>query len=370
MRQISTREKAFIGIGAVAAVGMIVWFIVLPMLENDGSGQKSSLSDMQERLAAVQNLASISPMLLSLEDKIGEQSGYKKISFKRGSTNPKIINFIAQTASSSGIGELDQLDARPDTSRRSRATTINQQDILKSIADQLYMGHVIDEVEGEMSVPDEESDLDAPEESEDAEKVEELDEPTDEISDQAEEAFEPDLSEEPDKPMEEEPEEQPDLADSKTQIFPPVPKDIPDEVKKSMADYIKRHQGKTLALSDINPILEDAEIDDESEGKRIRKRIQSHSGRVKEKKREMVMWLNNVGISQTTMNERISRYNVKMVFKTKMDPLVKFLYNLQDSAKWLKVESMRIGISDRKETTLSVDLTMTAIVIFGLGESE
>ena len=79
--------------------------------------------------------------------------------------------------------------------------------------------------------------------------------------------------------------------------------------------------------------------------------------------------LDDVGISQTDIaSQRMSKYAIKMVFKSKIDQLVKFLYDVQDSARWLKVDSMRIGISERKETTLSVELSMTAMVLYGLAE--
>ena len=113
--------------------------------------------------------------------------------------------------------------------------------------------------------------------------------------------------------------------------------------------------------------VDKAGVEDESETKRIRKRLQNHSKRVKENKDEIIGWLGNVGISQTDIaSQRMKKYTVKMVFRSKIGQLVRFLYNLQDSARWLKVDSMRIGIADRKETTLSVELSMTATALYDL----
>ena len=384
MRQITTREKAFLSVGVLAAVAILVWFVLLPMLKSGKSEQQSSLEEMQERLAAVQKLAGISPMLTDLEANIREQSGYKKMLFKRGSASPAMIRYIAQAANEAGIKEIDQLNAKLDTSKKSKTDVIDQKNILNSIADQLYMKHVLDEVKQAAKAVDEDADKDdPPDEQPEPDKSEESSDASEEPSDtpenpgneesnendnsepiKAEESTESDVSEEPE--ASEAPE---DVKEAEPKRLPPVPKDIPHEVKESLAEFIKARQGKTLGLVDIDKILENAGVEDESEVKRIKGRLQGHSKRVREAKDEMVEWLGDVGISQTAIDsQRLSKYTIKMVFKSKIDQLVKFMYNVQDSARWLRVDSMRIGISDRKETTLSVELSMTATVLYGLEE--
>ena len=346
MRQITTREKAFLSVGVLAAVAIFVWFILLPMLEGEESNPESTLEAMQERLGAVQKLASISPMLIDLEANVREQSGYKDMSFKRGSANPVIIKYIAQAANGADINELDQLDAKLDTSKKSKTETVNQKEILKSIVDQLYMAHILDEVKRAAEENNAESDpppdLDTAEESSDT----------------------------PEKP--EISEESEDVEQTKPKIaspFPLIPKDIPYKVKELMAESIKERQGKTLELADTKGILEKAKIEDESEAKRVQNRLRDHSKIVRRKKDEMVKWLGDTGVSQTAIDsKRLKKYSIKMIFKSNMGQLVRFLYNLQDTAKWLRVDSIRIGISDRKQTTLSVQISMTATVLYGLAE--
>jgi hypothetical protein len=396
MKQITTREKAFLSIGVLVAVVMLVWFVLLPMLNSKGSEQKTNLEEVLGSLEAIRKLTSkpLGPMVIELEKNIREQSGYEKISFKRGSVDPAIIRYIAQAASEVEIKELEQLDARLDTSRRSQTEARSQQDILKSIVDQLYMKHVLDEVEQaaeaanidttEDNSPDEQPDPDAQEGSsetpvEPPDKPEEPSETPEEFGNEesseqggpesieaegSEESVEPGVSEEPEPGESAEDVEQ---AEPAVSLFPPIPKDIPVEIKQSLAESVKARQGKTLMLANINEIVESAKVEDEDEIKRVERRLQGHSKSVKQKKDEIVEWLGNVGISQTDIvSQRMKRYTVKMVFKSKIGQLVRFLYKIQDSARWLKVESMRIGIADRKETTLSVELSMSATVLYGL----
>ena len=76
-------------------------------------------------------------------------------------------------------------------------------------------------------------------------------------------------------------------------------------------------------------------------------------------------WLKKLDITKSPkMGQKIGTFSVRMVFKSKMEQLVKFMYNLQTSAKWVKVESVRISISDQKENILSVDLSMTAKTLY------
>ena len=68
MRQITKREKAVLSIGALSAVAVFVWFVLLPMLQSGGPKEKSSLEVMQERLEAVQKLSGMSSILVDLEE--------------------------------------------------------------------------------------------------------------------------------------------------------------------------------------------------------------------------------------------------------------------------------------------------------------
>ena len=83
MREITKREKTLIGVGVLSAVVILVWFVLLPIFQREkGPKQMSSLEEMQEKLTAVQELADMSSVLVGLEENIGEESGYKKVSFQ------------------------------------------------------------------------------------------------------------------------------------------------------------------------------------------------------------------------------------------------------------------------------------------------
>lgn len=483
MKQITKREKAVLSIGALSAVAVFVWFVLLPMLQSEGPKEKSSLEVMQERLEAVHKLASMSSILVDLEESIVEQSGYKKADFKRGSANPAMIRYIAKAAQEAGIGEIEQLDARPETSRRKQTRTVSRQDVLGTIIDGMYMRQVRDEMkqaasdedttENKSSEEAENQDSDSPDESEvkqteepsepesskEAENVEkagqESDSPAKDEDDQSEKPAEveqtkqdsdsPDGNEDeqvkeqtdtdaPEDTETDEPAEKVEEAKSTGTVFPPFPRgeDISDELRQSLGKAIESRQGKTLALEDISGILDEVGL---LEGERpgVSRRLQRYSDGVRKKKSEIRQSFGKLGISPSAMTgqselfkitelslenlrsdgvsesvlkklanmrsyelaserdfisavgkeigkgsatkykslilkhaRKTEIFSIKMVFKGKMDQLVKFMYNIQDSARWLKINSMRIGISDRKETVLSVELSMTATALYDL----
>lgn len=488
MKQITKREKAVLSIGALSAVAVFVWFVLLPILQSGGSEEKSDLEEMQERLEAVQKLGSMSSALVDLEESIVEQSGYKKADFKRGSAKPAMIRYIAQAAQQAGIGELEQLDARPETSRRKQTRTVSRQDVLGTIIDGMYMRQVRDEIkraandekttddkpseeaenvdvdnqdsdsadESEVKQTEEPSEPEAPKEAENVEKAsqdsdspgkdedsqsekpaeveqakQDSDSPDENEDEQVKEQTDTDASEDTET---DEPVEKVEKAKSTGTVFPPFPRgeDISDELRQSLGKAIESRQGKTLGLEDISVILDEVGLLD-AERPGVSRRLQRYSDGVRKKKSEIRQSFGKLGISPSAMTgqselfkitelslenlrsdgvsesvlkklENMRSYElvserdfidavgkeigkgsatkyksiilkharkteiffIKMVFKGKMDQLVKFMYNIQDSARWLKINSMRIGISDRKETVLSVELSMTATALYDL----
>jgi len=451
MKQITKREKAVLSIGALSAVAIFVWFVLLPMLPG-GTKEKSNLEIMQERLEAVQKLAGMSSTLVDLEESIVEQSGYKKADFKRGSANPAMIRYIAQAAQEAGIGELEQLDARPETSRRKQTKTGIRQDILGTIINRMYMRQVSNEVkqaandedttENKQSEEAESQDSNSsdenevkqteepsePESSKEAESVEKSAQESDSAdrneNEQVKEQTDTDASEDT------ETNEPAEKAKSTGTVFPPLPRgeDISDELRQSLGKAIESRQGKTLGLEDISGILDEVGLLDDERPK-VSRRLQRYSDGVQEKKDEIRESFGKLGISPGAMtgqtelfkitelslknlksdgvsepvlkklrdmrsyglaNEndfmnavgkgstakykslilkharKTEVFSIKMVFKSRIDQLVKFMYNLQDSARWLKIDSMRIGISDRQETLLSVELSLTATALYDL----
>jgi hypothetical protein len=302
--------------------------------------------------------------------------------FKREIADSMIIKYVAEAAGRSDIKEIEQLDAKPGTSKGRQAVARSDQAVLSSIVDQIYLAQVMDEknaveagAEGGPSNPN--SDPAPPDESRNDDAG--PDSANSDVSEPPEQREESEanseLQEEPEEQAEEEGDQKEEseelrIADteqveSKKVTFPPLPRNIPGEARESLANMIETHQGKTIGAADIKGILDDAGIEDEEERDRVTKILQTYKDRVAEKKKDVRTWLGKLDtVENAKAGQKVGTFSVRMLFKSKMDQLVRFLYNLQTSAKWLKVESMRISISDQKENTLSVDLSMTAKTLY------
>lgn len=355
MRKVTAREKIFLGIGALAVICIIAYLALT--LQDNKPGQKSSMEEMRERLIMMKKLESMASMMGDLEKRMRTQSGYGEMSFERGIADSTIIRYVAQAAANAGIGELEQLDPKPDTSKKSQTESKTEQVILGSVIDRIYLVQVTNEMEnkanssentgntkpasnpdpnptGNSNVNAENNPVKSSATSDEAKN--------DEISVEATESVE-----------------------QKNEIFPSVPEDIPDEVRKALAKTVEARHGKTIAVDDISRIVGDAGVNDEKERERITSSLKSYNDRVKEAKSGLLQLFNKLEITQDAKkNPKVDRFTVKVVFKGQLDQLVRFLYNLQDSAKWLKVDSMNITISDRKQTLLTVEISMTAAVLY------
>ena len=482
MRQITTREKAFLSIGALVAVALFVWFILLPWLQSGDSG--SSMEEMQAKLEAFEKLEAMGQPLIALEEEMKSQSGYEKISFRSGTANSVIIsiinNFLSDAARQADIKNLENLDTKVET-RRTQTETVSSKAVLNSVVDRLYLQQVMadleridtmeaeevdraaassfDEDAAEDSSEDAKPNQDAPDESADA------DENTEQI---AEDDFDPDqlpppilkelekrgisveeLKNDPDlrkklkaefdaniqrtrdnlppaaleilkergisveqfmmnpelqnelkKEIEarsghgegdnpsdddennqagesadseasesESPDAPADVEQTETErpIFPLVPSDLPGEVRRSLGRAMEKRQGKSLLDNNIDDVINDAGFVDESDRDRIERRLKLYNNRVKEKKKEIAVWFNTLGVLDAgKTSQKTGRFSVKMVFKSQIQQLVNLLYNLEDSARWLKVESVRISIADKKQTLLGVEINMTATALRGI----
>ena len=380
MRKLTTRERAFLAIAVLIAVAIFVYLIFLPMLQDDSSGTGPSLVEVQEKLEAMQKLVDMEPLMVEVEERIRSQSGYGEVSFKREIADSMIIKYVAEAAARADIKEIEQLDAKPDTSRSKQAVARSDQTVLGAIADQVYLAQVMDEknageggAEGgppepnpDSTPPDEPGNDDAdpgnsPSDNPEPPEERKSEEPEENSELQEEPEEEADQKEEPDK-LETDDTEQ---VESRKLMFPPLPRNIPVEARESLANMIEAHQGKTIGAANIKGILDDAGIEDEEERERVTKSLQIYKDRVAERKKDVRAWLGKLDITKNAkMGQQVGTFSVRMVFKGPMDQLVKFLYNLQTSAKWLKVESMRISISDQKQNILSVDLSMTAKTLY------
>ncbi len=150
-------------------------------------------------------------------------------------------------------------------------------------------------------------------------------------------------------------------------IFRLVPSDLPGEVRRSFGRAMEKRQGKSLLDGNIGDIINDSGFVDESDRDRIEKRLKLYNNRVKDKKKEIAGWFNTLGVLEAgKTGQKTGRFSVKMVFKSQIQQLVNLLYNLEDSARWLKVESVRISIADKKQTLLGVEINMTATALRGI----
>jgi len=337
MRKLTNREKITLSIGVLAAVGVVVYFFLWPMLMGKQAKSASGLKAKQERLELVEKLKAMELMASELEKSMGSQLGYNEIKFTRGIAGSIIMGHLAQVASRSEIGEVEQLDAKPEKSKKTQVSPKDDLSTLKSIVDQLYLCQIADEKKH-------------------------LNEPKVETN--------PSMSAQPAKPAnpdstnkdKKQTESDKQTGADKT-MFPLIPEDIPSEVKQSLVKLVEEHQGRTIMDKDMDGLL--SEIKDEQETKRIKKRLALYEGRVKEKKIEVQELLKKLGIVQDVKTEgKLGRFIVKMVFKSEAAQLGRFLGNLQSSAKWLKIESMQISVADRQRTLLAVELSMTATVLY------
>lgn len=439
MRRITTREKAFLGIGALTTVAIFVYFIFWPMLQGKQSGPMSSMEEIQERWESAKMLEGMTPLLVDLEKRMRSESGYGEMSFKRGIADSMIIKYLAEAAKQAGIGEIEQLDAKPDTSKKTQTEARSDRAILRSVVDQLYLSQLLNELGQKAGTTDESSAASGIPASPQGSK--EFLSPNEDsssdsnalVGEQARDIFDPsqlppdalEVLEESGVSIEElrkdlepprtrgpgreskaelgtdapsdgtgiteggeltgpgapkeagsegpplEKEDSGELSVSTEDIeqvkleFPMVPKDIPDEVRRSLIRFIEASQGKTIVTSDISRVIAEAGLEDEKEKERVEKRLQLYKDRVRERKDEVFLKFSKLGILQNAkVGQRTDEFSVKMVFKSQMDQLVRLLYNLQNSAKWLRLEGMRITVSDRKETLLSVELSMTATTLY------
>lgn len=376
-KQITIREKVFLSVGALVTIGIFVYFVFWPLLRGGQSRAALSLEEIQERLESVEKIGDMEPLLVSLEERMREQSGYREVSFKRGTEDSEMIRRLDQAAVQAGIKNLEQLDAKPDTSRRTRVAANSGEAApgyvwLAEVADGLYLHNVMDEVDRLDEMETEASDpLEAESPGEDA----------------SENPGNSALSEANSAPLvlgsskEENPRFQSTIDNQESKIssvFPPLPGNIPVEVKRSLARSMEEHQGRTTVIADeearqvkrivspdIDRILDEAGVEDGEERRRIKKRLELHIYSVSESKKEILQWLGKLGILRDDRaSQKTDRFSVKMVFKSQMDQLVKLLYGLQNSAKWLRIEGIRISVSDRKQSLLAVELSMTATILY------
>jgi hypothetical protein len=344
MKKITNREKVIVGFGVLITIGVLVYFFLWPVLMKNQS--KSDLKTKQERLQSVEKLKAMEPMIVELEKNMREQLGYSQITFKRNSAEATIMEKLAKIANQSEIKEIERLDVKPEKNKKSLASLKGDQSTLKSTVDYLYMSQVINEKDN-TTAPKETKPL--------------SNNPTEEK----------DLKEKNTNSSEKSEKDAKDVNDpdetsiASGLIFPPIPKDIPEEAKQALVKFVQTYNGKTITSDDASEIVDSSGIKDEKESDRIKKRIAMYGNRVKEKKSEVLGLTNKLEMLQIPkIEDKAGKFTAKMVFKSEMGQLIKLLYNLQTSVKWVKVEGLQITMADRQKALLGVELSMTATVLY------
>ena len=332
MKKITNREKVLIGAGGLVTIGILFYFFFLPILKEDRS--KSDLKAKQEELQSIEQLRAMEPTITEMEKNMRNQLGYNQVSFKHSSagladaTDAIIMKQLAQIANQSEIREIEQLDVKPDKNKKSLANLKPDQTTLKSTVDKLYMSQITmdnnNPITKEIKKDSDNSDLVPPSNGR-----------TDEIS------------------------------TTKSLEFPMIPKDIPEEAKQALIKFIQTHNGQTITNENVDEIVSSSGIKDEKEIDRIKKRLIIYGNRVKEKKTEVVGILNKLGmLKDAKLEDRAGRFTAKMVFKSDISQLIRLLYNLQTSVRWVKVEGIQITMADRQKSLLGVELSMTATAVY------
>ena len=344
MKKITNREKVIVGFGVLITIGVLVYFFLWPVLMRNQS--KSDLKTKQERLQSVEKLKAMEPMIVELEKNMREQLGYSQITFKRNSAEATIMEKLAKIANQSEIKEIEQLDVKPEKNKKSLASLKGDQSTLKSTVDYLYMSQVINEKDN-TTAPKETKPL--------------SNNPTEEKNLKEKNTNSSEKSEKDAKDVKD-PDE---TSIASGLIFPPIPKDIPEEAKQALVKFVQTYNGKTITSEDASEIVDSSGIKDEQESDRIKKRLAMYGNRVKEKKNEVFELTNKLGMLQNTkIEDKAGKFTAKMVFKSEMGQLIKLLYNLQTSVKWVKVEGLQITMADRQKALLGVELSMTATVFY------
>lgn len=321
MKKITNREKVLIGAGGLVTIGVIFYFLLLPVLMGDQSKSKSDLKAKQEKLQSIEQLRAMEPTITEMEKNMRNQLGYNQVSFKRNSADAMIMKQLAQIANQSEIREIEQLDVKPDKSKKSLANLKGDQDTLKSTVDNLYMSQIT------MG--------NSPEENKIIKEIKKDSDNPDETS------------------------------TTKSLAFPMIPKDIPEEAKQALIKFVQTHNGQTITKENVDEVVSSSGIKDEKEIDRIKNRMITYGKLVKEKKTEVVGILNKLGMLQNAkLEDKAGRFTAKMVFKSDISQLIRLLYNLQTSARWVKVEGIQITMADRQKSLLGVELSMTATAVY------
>ena len=339
MKKITNREKVILGLGIVVTIGVLAYFFLLPVLMGDQSKSKSDLKVKQEKLQSVEQLKAMEPMIAELETNMRNQLGYNQISFKRNSAESVIMKQLAQIANQSDIREIEQLDVRLDKSKKTQANLKGDQSTLKSTVDRLYMSQIATNKDNSTASKEAKAEAKANDSTNENPEGNDSSKKNEQVSDEE--------------------------SSTGGVTFPIIPKDIPEETKQALIKFVQTHDGQTMTSENVDEIVSSSGIKDKKESERIKKRLIMYSNRVRDKKNELFGLFNQLGILQNTkLVDKAGIFSAKIVFKSDISQLIKLLYNLQTSARWVKIEGIQITMADRQKSLLGVELSLTATALY------
>lgn len=253
----------------------------------------------RQDLEKIERLAALEPSVKGVEDELRIKSGFPKISEDQ-EIRSLIIKHLDETAKKSGVQAIDQLNAKPNPAKKREKIS---SEVKGAFIDQLHVYEVKEDKE------DKENKL---------------------------------------EPME--------------PIFPPLPDDLPNDLKTELEKKIS--EAGTLNQTEVAELVAKYKAQETGTSKtsetpeRLVAEIESYQRAVLKKKAELRKLLNEVDTSYDKKS-----FSITLSFKSEIEPLVKFIYNLENSSRWIKVEAIKVSISDPKKAILSAELSLMATIL-------
>lgn len=305
MRKLSAREKYGLILSALVLLAALSYRFGAPIVKK-WQGFNKDIEKARQELEKFDRLMALEPSITTVEKELRVKSGLPTVS-ENEEIRSIIIKQLDETARKSGIQTIDQLNVKPNSSKRREKTS---PEVREAFINEIYLYEVKESKKSKESKS----------------KI--------------------------------------------AQLFPPIPTALPKELKLELEKIISERDNNNLNRNEIvelankyrgqgtgnrEQIKEDIKKEDSVE---LVSQIEVYQRAVLKKKAELRKLLSEVDTSY----ERQS-FLINISFKSEIEPLVKFIHNLESSLKWFKVESMKISVSDPKRTLLSTELSLMATIL-------
>lgn len=298
MRKLSAREKYGLILSALVLLAALSYRFGAPIVKK-WQGFNKDIEKARQELEKFDRLMALEPSITTVEKELRVKSGLPTVS-ENEEIRSIIIKQLDETARKSGIQTIDQLNVKPNSSKRREKTS---PEVREAFINEIYLYEVKESKKSKESKS----------------KI--------------------------------------------AQLFPPIPTALPKELKLELEKIISERDNNNLNRNEIaelvNKYREQIKGDIKKEDSvELVSQIEVYQRAVLKKKAELRKLLSEVDTSY----ERQS-FLINISFKSEIEPLVKFIHNLESSLKWFKVESMKISVSDPKRTLLSTELSLMATIL-------